>query len=91
MNLLALILIMILLFLVYVKVNFKNFSSQNKVIKIICKTPISKDSYILIVKIMTKYYLCSSTQSEFRVIENVDETELNNYLNLKKEVLSKEE
>lgn len=91
MNVVALILILVLLFLVYAKINFKNFNSQNGLVKIISKTPISKDSYILIVKIMEKYYLCSSTQNDFKIIENINGDELNNYLNFKKAVLSKEE
>ena len=91
MNLIALVLILVLLVLVYIKINFKNFNAQSGLVKIICKTPISKDSYILIVKIMGKYYLCSSTQSEFRIIENIDGDELSEYLNFKKTVPPKEE
>ena len=89
MNILALISILLILIFVYVKINFKNINVQNKLMKIICKLSLSKDSHILVIKIMENYYLCSSTQQEFKIIENLDKDQVANYLNLKESVLLK--
>lgn len=83
MNLFALILILIILIIVYVKINFKNIDVQNKLMKIICKVSLSKDNSILILKIMEKYYLCLSTQRDFKIIENLDENQVFDYLKCK--------
>lgn len=91
MNVLALITILLILIFVYIKINFKNINVQNKLMKVICKLSISRDSQLLVVKIMEKYYLCSSTQREFKIIENLDEDQIVNYLNLKESVLLKKE
>lgn len=91
MNLLALILILIILIIVYVKINFNNIHIQNKLMKIISKVSLSKDNSILILKIMEKYYLCSSTQSDFKIIENLDEDQVLDYLKCKETVLPKKE
>ncbi|HJD00114.1 MAG TPA: flagellar biosynthesis protein [Candidatus Dwaynia gallinarum] len=91
MNVFALILILVLLIFVYIKINFRNIDIQSKLMKIICKISLSKDNHILIVKIMEKYYLCSSTQNDFKIIENLDESQVCSYLNSKKSVLPKKE
>ena len=91
MNFLAIILIFVLVMFVYLKVNFKNFNVQNKLIKVICKVAISKDNYILIVQIMEKYYLCSSSNNSFNVIENLDEEKVISYMSSKKSTLLEKE
>lgn len=91
MNVVALIVILILLVFVYFKVNYKNFYINNQLIKIICKVSLSKDNHILIIKLMEKYYLCSSTQNDFRIIENIDESKIETYFNYKKTMLPKKE
>lgn len=91
MNILALIAILILLMLIYMKVNFKNINVQNKLMKIVCKLSLSKDSQILVIKIMENYYLCSSNQNEFKIIENLDRDQVIKYLSPKDNTLLKKE
>lgn len=91
MNLFALVLILIILSFVYAKINFKNFNFNNRLMSIVCKISLSKDNHILVIKIMEKYYLCSSTQNDFKIIEDIDKSELENYLNYKKTILPKKE
>ena len=91
MNLFALILILLVLIFVYVKINFKGIELQNKLMKIICKLSLSKDNHLLVIKIMEKYYLCTSTNNEFKIFETLDEHEVCNYLQTKRSVLLKKE
>lgn len=85
------VLILILLLFLYVKLNFKNIYIQGSLIKIICKTSLSKENCILIIKIMDKYYLCSSTPNEFKIIEHLDENQVCEHLNSKRMTLLKKE
>ena len=89
MNLLALILILGILLFIYIKLNFRGFETQNKLMKIICKTSLSKDSHILIMKVIDKYYLCSSNQSGVNIIEHLDENKVLEYIDTKKATLLK--
>lgn len=91
MNFVVLILILVLLLFIYIKLNFKNIDVQGRLIKIICKTSLSKENCILIMKIMDKYYLCSSTPNEFKIIEHLDENQVCEHLNSKRTTLLKKE
>lgn len=91
MNFIALIFILVLLIFVYFKLNLKNIDVQSRLMKVVCKTSLSKDSCILIMKIIDKYYLCSSTQSEFKIIEQLDENQVCEHLNSKRTTLLKKE
>lgn len=76
MNVFALILILVILMIVYIKLNFKGMQNQNIFIKVISRAYISKDNYILIVKVMDKYYLCSSSHGGVNLIEHLDESKV---------------
>ena len=87
MNYFVIVLIFVMVVFVYLRINFKNINVQNKLIKIICKVSINKDNHVLIIKIMEKYYLCSSSQNEFKIIENLDEEKVATYIETKKNIL----
>lgn len=89
MNLLALVLILVILLFIYVKINFKTVESQNKFMKVICRLSLSKENQMLILRIMEKYYLCCSNQNGVEIIENLDESKVLEYMNMKKTTLSK--
>lgn len=88
MNVFSLILILVILMLIYVKLNFKGIQSQNLFIKVISRVAISKDNYILIVRVMDKYYLCSSSQKGISVIEHLDESKVLECMSKRKSTFS---
>ncbi|BAK80182.1 MULTISPECIES: flagellar biosynthetic protein FliO [unclassified Candidatus Neoarthromitus] len=88
MNVFSLILILVILMLIYVKLNFKGIQSQNLFIKVISRVAISKDNYILIIRVIDKYYLCSSTQRGINVIEHLDESKVLECMNNRKSTFS---
>ena len=49
---------------------------------------ISKDNYILIIRVIDKYYLCSSTQRGINVIEHLDESKVLECMNNRKSTFS---
>lgn len=89
MNVLSLIIILILLVFIYIKVNARGFDFQNKFMKIISKTSLSKDNYIFIIQVMEKYYLCTSNQGGIQIIENLDEAKVLEYMDMNRATLFK--
>ncbi|AKN33960.1 flagellar biosynthesis protein FliZ [Clostridium carboxidivorans P7] len=70
------------LILIYISVKFGGNKLQNiqsgKYIKILERTPISKENSLLVVKIGNKGYVLSSTAGKISIISELDEDEISN-------------
>ncbi len=87
MNLLALIFILFILLLIYFYV--KNMDQGSRMMKILSRISLSKDNHLMVIKVIDKFYLCSSNQKGFNIIEELEEEKVYEYINGKRTTLFK--
>lgn len=78
----------IIILLIYVSLKYGGSKFQNlqngKYIKVLEKTPLSKDTSILIIKIGSKGYVVSSTNSKTEILMEINDKELADIEEVKK-------